>query len=185
MKTPNDVSPAFHGNRMDSDIASKLLNMENNVSSAVKYFRNNQQYLSNYAYWFILSVMWVKDAEAAELECWKRLFRSDRPDRIRCIMKPSEIEALKQLPDLITAYRAHRPGETDWISYTTDIDVARKFAGRHKTDGIVEYQIRKHDVFAFFTRRQESEILLMDKGKATWVQQIMILDTAENTGGRT
>lgn len=161
-----DISPAFVPNRMDSDIARKLINLEENPVAALKHFRNNRQYLSNYAYWFFLSVIWVKRSDATDLEHWKQLFLAERPNRVQCIMKPSELLALEALPDIITAYRAHRPGETDWISYTTDMAVAVRFAAKRRVMEIAEYEIRKSDVFAYFTRRGENEILLMDKGLA-------------------
>lgn len=43
-------------------------------------------------------------------------------------MKLDELNALKRLPNKITVYRAHRPNKTDWIAYTTDVEIATRFA---------------------------------------------------------
>jgi hypothetical protein len=160
-----DISPAFEWNRMDAEIGVKLVKHDN-TSSAIKCFRNNRQYLSNYAYWFYLSTLWVQKSSATDLSEWKRLFSSDRPDRQRCIMKPSELEVFHALPDMVTAYRAHRPGETDWIAYTINLDTAIRFAFRRGVKSIAEYEIAKDELLAYFSRRDEYEVLLLDKSKA-------------------
>lgn len=86
-------------------------------------------------------------------------------------MKPSEVKKLKQLPFDIKCYRAHREGEKDWISYTTDINVAVKMALNRGVDEIKEYRIKKNNVLAYFTRRGESELIVLDKSKAIYIKK--------------
>lgn len=169
-----DISPAFAWNRMDAEIAAKLVKIDDSPR-AIKCFRNNRQYLSNYAFWFYLSTLWVQRTEGTDLEEWKRYFSSDRPDRDRCIMKPSELRALSALPDVITAYRAHRPGETDWIAYSTSIDAAARFAIQRGVRELSQYSIQKADVLAYFTRRKENELIVLDKARAVMVGTIKIV----------
>ena len=83
-------------------------------------------------------------------------------------MKPSELPHFRQLPDCIRAYRSHRPGETDWISYTTDPKVATRFdAMRQGTTAA--FSVLKSNVLAYFTRRGESELVMLDLRKAAGV----------------
>lgn len=88
-------------------------------------------------------------------------------------MKPNELRIFKTLPNKLTIYRAHRPNETNWIAYTLDKEMAFWFAKNRGTNQIDEYRIKKKDVLAVFLRREESEVLVLDKNipkyQRTWV----------------
>jgi hypothetical protein len=86
-------------------------------------------------------------------------------------MKPSEWEAFKVLPDRITAYRAHRPGETDWISYTLDEQLAERWV-QQRGGRLATYMLRKKDFLALFLRRGEQEILMLEPRKATKIWEV-------------
>jgi hypothetical protein len=62
-------------------------------------------------------------------------------------------------------WRAHRPGETDWIAYTLDLEKACVFANKRSVDMVHAYQVNKADVLCLFTRRGEWEVLILDKAK--------------------
>lgn len=172
----NDISPLFRWNPTDAMIGGKIAACGEDTRAAVACFCENCDRLTNYAYWFFLSTLWVKDADAADLQTWKRFFSSERKQRKRSIMKPSEVTALEGLPYFITAYRAHRTGETDWIAYTTDRTIVKRFAVQRGAEVVNEYRIKKRDVLAYFTRRGESEILDLDKSRAQFVQTIALED---------
>ncbi|WP_197080912.1 hypothetical protein [Gordoniibacillus kamchatkensis] len=89
-------------------------------------------------------------------------------------MKPSELTEFHKLPEVIIAYRAHRPCETDWISYTLDRNIAERFALERKVDHIAQYQLRKRDVLALFLRRGEQEIIMLDPKKAGRPQYLSV-----------
>lgn len=174
MKKRADVSKYFKYNFYDAQIAKGLIQRDG-TPEAIKYFADNCEKLTDYSYWFMLSTCWVCHSGYYDLENWKRLFSSDRPKREKSIMKPSEIRALKSLPHEVTCYRAHRINETDWISYTTEIEKAIQFALHRGVSEIKEYRIKKRDILAYFTRRGEEEILLLDSVKAKYIRTIKLI----------
>jgi hypothetical protein len=173
MKINSDIAPNFNWNEYDADVAERLVDFDK-TPEAIKYFANACHGLSNYAYWFFLSTLWVSYSGFSDIEMWKQLFSSDRGEKLRSIMKPSEVEAYKKLPHFLTIYRAHRPGETDWIAYTLDINIACRFAIERGVNQIAQYSVKKRDVLALFLRRREKEVLVLDKNKVRHVRDIKI-----------
>lgn len=158
-----DVSAAFSPNLRDSHIISEMTKLPQNKQ--LEYFILNEMHLTHYVYWFALSSLWVDFGENKDISIWRQLFSSDRPSRQVCIMKPSELKDFNNLPDELTVFRAYCPAETECISYTLDFAVAMKFA-LMKPNGIVRaYYVSKRDVIAYFTRRNEHEILVLDSRK--------------------
>jgi hypothetical protein len=137
----NDISNKFKLNEKDSQIATHILQYES-TPKAITEFSELSINLTDYAYWFILSTLWVSCSGYADLNLWRRLFRSGRPKRSLCIMKPSELAAFERLPEKFITFRAHRPNETDWISYTLDIEIAKRFASERNTE-VTAYTINK------------------------------------------
>ena len=177
-----DISANFQPNATDAVIAKGLLAYEG-TPLAILYFAKHCDALSDYGYWFLLGSLWVSYSGWSDLTLWRHLFQSARPKRNTSLMKPSEWTAFKRLPEKITAYRAHRQGETDWISYTLDKTIAERFARERGVSHIVEYQIRKKDVLALFLRREEQEILMLTPRFAKRVAQWPIPAHAIVSGG--
>ena len=162
-KTEN-VSTAFVPNQTDNFIIRNLLPYEG-TPMAITKFKACCNELSDYAYWFMLSTLWVSYSGFSDLELWKELFSSNRPNKSISLMKPDELSALKKLPNKITVYRAHRQKETDWIAYTLDKNIADCFARKRGTSEITAYKVKKIDILAYFTRRGEQEIIVINKSK--------------------
>ncbi len=162
-KTEN-VSTAFVPNQTDNFIIRNLLAYEG-TPMAITKFKECCNELSDYAYWFMLSTLWVSYSGFSDLELWKELFSSNRPNKSISLMKPDELSALKKLPNKITVYRAHRQKETDWIAYTLDKNIADRFARERGTSEITAYKVKKIDILAYFTRRGEQEIIVINKSK--------------------
>jgi hypothetical protein len=110
------------------------------------------------------------------LNLWRRLFSSSRPLRMTSIMKPSELKDFERLPDIITVYRASKPGDEDWINYTTSLGTARIFATVNHGE-INRYEVQKADCIAWFKRRSECEIIMIDPSKAVLKGTEAILPT--------
>ena len=153
-----DVSPDFSYNVVDARIGAMLVRLEK-TAQAFEYFQAYSSQLTDYAYWFYLGTLWVSYNGWSDLDDWRQAFLSGRRHRKTSLMKPSEVVAFDQLPKHIHAYRAHRPGETDWMSYTLDIDTAKRFAQERGVSEIAEYRLNKRDVLALFLRRGEYELL--------------------------
>lgn len=156
-----DISPNFIWNPIDARIGFRLIELDK-TPDAVQYFAQVCDKLTDYAYWFFLSTLWVSYSGYSDLNLWKTLFSSNRPSKKTSIMKPSEVQAFDKLPGIVKAYRAHRPEETDWISYTTDIQIAFRFARERKMDKVAQYMIPKGYITALFLRRGENEIIVLD-----------------------
>ena len=169
-----DVSSKFRFNAMGMNVAQKLIALDG-TPEAIIYFASVCDTLNNYDYWYLLSTLWVGYAGSSDLNLWKKLFSSKRKDREKSVMKPSELVKFKQLPWYVTAYRAHRPGETDWIAYTLDVTVAARFARERGVEKVSEYLVKRRDIIGLFLRRGEHEILVLDKSRVQFVRDIHII----------
>lgn len=166
----NDISKEFKWNPCDAIIAKKLLELEE-TPEAIKYFAERCNELTDYAYWFFLSTLWVSYSGFSDLELWKKLFSSDRSKRKKSIMKPSELKAFENLPWFVTVYRAHRLGEKDCIAYTLNKDIAFRFAREREVNSIKEYKVKKRDITALFLRREEDEVIILNKENLSFVKE--------------
>lgn len=172
-RTLADVSPDFRWDKKDLQTIKKILPYEA-TPEAIKLFARYAWRLTDYGYWFLLSTLWVSYCGWSNLEEWKQMFSSVRPNRETSLMKPSELETLRNLGDTLAVFRAHRPGEQDWISYTLSPLEAAKFALRRGVDKVSEYQVARVDVLALFLRRGELEVIVLDKTRAQFVREIEV-----------
>lgn len=169
-----DISPDFKWNKKDLQTINKILPHEG-TPEAIKMFARYNWRLTDYAYWFLLSTLWVSYCGYSDLDEWKKMFASTKPNRKTSVMKPSELGMFKHLAEPLTVYRAHRPGEQDWISYSLFGHEAAKFARRRGVDKVSEYQVSKFDCVALFLRRGEFEILVLDKTRAKLIREIPVV----------
>lgn len=170
----DDISPDFVPNVRDSQILRYLLQFKE-TPEAIKQFAKVCNLLTDYSYWFMFGTLWVSYSGWSDLKLWKRLYKGIRSNRSTSLMKPSEFAVLRSLPDVITAYRAHREGEKDWISYTLSPQIAARFARERGVLVITEYQLRKRDVMALFLRRGEQELIMLSPARATKVGEIQVV----------
>ena len=168
-----DISPYFKFNFNDKFMAQEI-NKREGTPEVIKYFSEHCEKLTNYGYWFLLSTLWVSYTGFSDIELWKKLFSSDRGQRQKSIMKPSEVKEFNYLPYFITAYRAKRPGEKQWIAYTLDLEIAKRFAQERKVNKITKYEVRKKDVLALFLRRGEKEIIILDETRPKFIEEIEV-----------
>ncbi|GGD02196.1 hypothetical protein [Enterococcus wangshanyuanii] len=173
----NNVSTCFKYNETDAKLISQLMTVDSPKS--LVFFQENEIYLSDYTYWFLLATMWVDDSAIASVSTWINLFSVKRANRKLSLMKPDELAMFNRLPNKLTVYRAHSKDETDWISYTLDLDTAREFATRKEVEEIVEYKIKRHDCLALFLRREEAEIICLNRKMARKVRVIQIKEAGE------
>lgn len=126
--------------------------------------------LSSYPFNFFLSTLWVAHHDCAPIEFWIDMFSSKKATDRASLMKPKEYGVWLNLPDVVTCYRAHRPGEEKWIAYTTQLDVAKLFAKINGATEVFEYEIPKQAIHAYFNRREEDEIIVTDMTQAQKVE---------------
>ena len=170
----NDISRDFKPTKKDQELIGIIASVKGNV--AIKHFMDNKDDLSDYAYWFALSTLWVNNTDGTDLETWRELFSSNRPRKRTSLMKPSELIAYKTLPSIVTAFRAHKD-EKDWIAYTINLNIAIKFAKIKKAETINGYKIQRKNILALFLRRDEAEIICLDKTKTKEIGSVNIKHT--------
>ncbi|MCT2882934.1 hypothetical protein [Lentilactobacillus buchneri] len=172
-----NISTAFKRSEVDGQISKHLLTFEDQASpEAIRYFAQHCEKLTNYGYWFLLSTLWVWAGDVTDdLDLWRKLFSSNRPDKEISLMKRDELREFKSLPNKVTVYRAMVPNESDGISYTTSIETVFKFARRHGSQFILTGRIKKHDITALFLRRGENEILILNRKLIRELKQIPII----------
>lgn len=176
--TLSNISPRFNPKTTSAEdrrVCEGVLQREASPE-AVKFFAANHKGLTTYWYWFLLGTCWVSYTGHSDLQLWKGLFSSPRKWRSECLMKPSEMALYRSMPDVVTAYRAHRPGEADWIAYTVDYRIAVRFALERGVKEITEYKIPREAILALFTRRGEQELLVLDRAHAHKVRDIELIE---------
>jgi hypothetical protein len=160
-----DISSEFQYKSVDASIAKELIRHEGTPMAIERFYELKDKFVTDYAYWFMLSTLWVSYTGWSSLDIWKELFGSNRPRRTKSIMKPSELKVYAMLPYFVTIYRAKRLGEVDWIAYTLNLQTAIRFANERGVKEIHEYQVKRTDILALFLRRGEEEVIVLDRGK--------------------
>jgi len=166
-----DVSKYFTGATYYEQTIGRGMIEREGTPAAITYFAKKCGPLSDYMYWFYLSTLWVSYTGHSDINAWKSLFGSSRAKRKHSIMKPSEVRRFESLPHFVTVYRAHRPGETDWIAYTMDETTVKRFAAERGVTTYSEYRVKKRDILAVFLRRGEHEVIILDQTKPEFVRE--------------
>jgi hypothetical protein len=128
-------------------------------------FQEIEDELDDAAYWDLLGELWTDSENIRQNpDVWFDLLRSERGSR-EAIMNTAEYEALQAMPDTITVYQGHTGTRDDGWSWTTARHTAVWFAHRfaeleHDDPVVTEGTVSKADVIAYFTSRNESEILV-------------------------
>lgn len=145
-------------NDNDSIFATKLLGFAD--EDKFSFFKENHHLIKDDSnYWNLLGTMWKLCGSVLFWNEWKPLFESKRRNPQK-IMKTRERRAWRKLPPKLKVYRACNTPEE--ASHAICWTLSRKVAEQHSLNGarrIFERDFRKSDVFAFFDRRGEEEII--------------------------
>lgn len=128
------------------------------------FFKFTQHFLSSYDYSTFLGSMWTivefpnVDDNITAPEFVKIFRRADKT----LLMDEDEQKQYSALPEEITVYRGIRGrGRLEALSWTLDIDKAEWFAKRWNKGGkVYSAMVKKEDVLAVFTSRNEDEIVV-------------------------
>ena len=142
------------------------------------FFKFTNQYLSLRDYSEALADVWTLvefpnvDVNVSTNE-FIRYFNKAQKD---WLMDEEEYKFYKNLPEKITVYRGTGKGVRHLLglSWTLDYKKAKWFATRWNKEGVI-YKgiIRKEHVLAYFSRRNESEVVI-DVGKLIDVEEVPI-----------
>lgn len=147
-------------NSNDSAIIREMLRLPNDL--CVRYFaQNSHRIIDDATYWNVLGTLWKDGGTVVQQELWRPLFQSKRKKREK-IMKKRERQRWRNLPAVVMAYRAvNSLEEADYaISWTLSKEIAERVFDERGKRPVVERKFKKSEIFAFFDRRGEEEILV-------------------------
>lgn len=147
-------------NENDSRIVHQLVNLSPDQMG--EFFVNNAHSIQDDStYWSVLGTLWKAGGTVAQQDLWLQLFRSSRRNSQK-IMKTRERRALKKLPKIITAYRAVNNDleSKTAISWSLSREVVERIFSENGKRKIVARTFYRSDIFAYFDRRHEQEILV-------------------------
>lgn len=87
------------------------------------------------------------------------------------LMEEEDLAAYNALPDKVTLYRGQNCELLNGISWTLDVEIARKFANMCDCEevGILELEIDKKDIIAYTNCRNEQECIVFKSDDADWL----------------
>lgn len=132
----------------------------------LSYFeKNNAVLVFDNDYWNVLGTIW-KDSGSLEIQSkFVELCNNTKRRNHKRIMKTNERRVFNKLPKTVTAYRACNDTseiETS-INWSLDLDFVKKYADATGRTIIANKEFDKSEIFAYFNRRKESEILVRIK----------------------
>ena len=169
----HNISADFERNERDSRLLKKLLRLDS-PQRMLKEFDLIKSKLSDYCFWYMLGTLYIADTTNTDIRIWKKLFNSDRPRKATSLMKPDEYAAFLKLPDEIIVYRAANDGESQGLSYSLSLDVAKNMAILKNASHIKAYKVHKRYITALFLRRKESEVLVAEPDKLEELESSLV-----------
>jgi len=149
-----------------------------NKPYALTFLKFAEPHLSKEDFSAILSSAWtMAEAPNQDINVSRRslvaMFKKADP---AVLMDEEEYELFKELDDTVTVYRgvtSYNAKNIKALSWTLDRDTAEYFAHRFGEDGTVyEAQIDKKHIYALFTGRNESEVIV-DPKHLTDITEVM------------
>ena len=135
--------------------------VEHNPEKAKEIFFKKAKLLSNPHYWEILRTVWVAAGRTDNANEFLPFFRSSRPCK-GWFMTPEDSQTLEAMDWPITVYRAYDEEPDPGISWTTDKQWCEDYA-RVAGRKIKQRTVERSQVFAYISRRAESEIIILDR----------------------
>lgn len=130
----------------------------------IQMFNLIKKQLSDKDYWKILGEIWINSENIWQNKnIWKTCFSSKRKNK-QCLMIESELDDFNKLDNEINIYRGCQNKNKDGFSWTLDYNKAKWFSNRFEKFGnILSGQCNKKDIIAYFSRRNEEEIVVLPK----------------------
>ena len=146
-------------NKNDTRIIEEMLAVP--AALQAEYFKRNAHKIEDDSnYWNVLGTLWKLGGTVVQQDLWVEMFSVQRRNRHK-VMKGKERAAWRKLPPKVLAYRAvNDDSEADYaISWTLSKNVAIRFSDNGKRK-VVSREFKKNEIFAYFDRRHEAEILV-------------------------
>lgn len=146
----------------DSKIVQKMISAwdeKHDEQLLLNTYLNECKNLSDERYWELLRTVWILCGKLENIEIFKLLFQSKRPQR-HYFSTPEEAKELREMPDSFTIYRACDEDNDGGISWTTSLHYAVKYKQMFDKKRILEATIEKSKVFAYINRNAEFEVIV-------------------------
>ena len=121
--------------------------------------------ITDASFWRLLRQVWIDSENIWEHMVYARaVWEMPNPDRQSVMTKP-ERAALAAMPETFPIFRgacSRHDDPKEGLSWTTSLKVAEWFSRRYSGSRpvVIEATVRRDDVLAFFTQRNESEIVV-------------------------
>ena len=126
----------------------------------IDVFIHKAKLMSNPRYWEFMRTVWVAAGSTETAPIFRRLMKSTRPCK-GWFMTPEDAADLDKMQFPLTVWRAYDGDPDPGISWTIDREWCEGYA-KSKGRKIKERQVMREEIFAYVTRRGESEIILLD-----------------------
>lgn len=137
----------------------KAYDVEHDNEKVKRLFFHNAKFLSNPRYWEIMRTVWIAVGSTENAKEFVPFMRSDRPSK-KWFMTPEDSAELEGMSFPIRVYRAFDNDEDPGISWSVDKSFVERYASV-KNRKIKSRLVKREDVFAYITRRGESEIIII------------------------
>lgn len=147
-------------NQNDSEIINKMMQLPEIYMT--QFFVNNaDDIVDDSTYWNVLGTLWKGGGTVVQQDLWINLFNANRRNKHK-MMKTRERRFFKKLPRVVTGYRAiNNDSEIrKAISWSLSEDVVKRVFSQNGKREIVARRFSKDQIFAYFDRRNEQEILV-------------------------
>lgn len=141
----------------------KAYDEEGDLNKTKDIFFKNAKFLSNPLYWETMRTVWTAVGSTENAPEFVKYMKSDRPSK-GWFMTPEDAMALDAMQFPITIYRAYDSEPDTGISWSTDKAFVEEYAQK-KGRKVKTMQVERKRIFAYITRRFESEIIILpDEG---------------------
>lgn len=150
----------------DSKIAMQLVRaQEQGADAMIDIFIHKAKLMSNPRYWEFMRTVWVAAGSTETAPIFRKLMKSTRPCK-GWFMTPEDAADLDKMQFPLLVHRAYDaesyPDDTDpGISWTLDMEWCRGYT-KSKGRVIKSRMVERNEIFAYVTRRGESEIIILD-----------------------
>lgn len=133
--------------------------LHKDVERVKELFFKNARLLSNPRYWEIMRTVWVTAGSTDNAHEFVPYMKSKRQCK-GWFMTPEDAASLDAMTFPITVYRAYDNEHDPGISWSTDKAWVERYA-EVKGRKVKSRQVKRKDIFAYITRRLESEIIIL------------------------
>lgn len=148
----------------DAKIVQRLIRIcddEKDYRKGIDYFKEKMRLMSDPLYWEALRTIWVLCGSTETANEFRPMMKSKRRCR-NWFMTPEDKASLDEMQFPLTVWRAYDPtlDPDPGLSWTTDRKWCEEYAAK-KGRAVKERTVTREEVFAYISRRGESEIIIL------------------------